>query len=117
MSQATFSSTTHSGSNGAQIEVGTVGFEGRPFQAIGSVVDPSAGRIDGYISSDGRSPATWGGEIIVSVRQTGTWLQRGFGGIKNRIYAWTAVVDGVVYSGRNSGPAMRVTMRAGRGVK
>jgi hypothetical protein len=120
------SSKTYPQPGGATVEVGTFNFQGRDFSAFGAVVDVANGRIDGYVlgpfvgvagepfQSGCYSLILWGGKMIANLRLTGKWLQYGFGGVKNEIFAWSATIDGHVYSGRNSGPGMLLRMRAGR---
>jgi hypothetical protein len=112
-----YKSETHTATNGARVEVGTVTFEGRDFSALGSIVDPARGVAVGYVSRDKATGAytftTWEGKTIAPLAHRGTWTQRGFYGVRITIYAWTCTIDGRRYSGRNSGPCMLLRMRAG----
>ena len=116
-----FKSETHTATNGARVEVGTVTFEGRDFAALGAIRDEARGIVCAYVTE--RKGAfgtrylltTWEGEEIAPLRKTGTWLQYGcFGGFPVRIYSWSAKIGDRIYSGRNSGPCMFVRMRAGK---
>jgi hypothetical protein len=112
-----FASETTVQASGALVEVGTVTYRGRPFAALGSVQDPTAGLILAYVRE--RAPdlyelTTWEGVAIAPLRLVRRWKQWGFGGVRNEIFAWSAEVFGRTYTGRNSGPVMIVRMRAGK---
>lgn len=115
-------SETFTADNGARVEVGTVTFQGRDFAALGSVVDEAHGVINAYVSERDAPGSwtrgkryvltTWNGEEIAPLRLTGSWLNRNvFGGFPVRMFAWSATIDGRVYSGRNTGAGMFVRMR------
>lgn len=113
----TFKSETLTAPNGATIETGTVTLQGRDFSATGAIVDTANGRIDAYASVGAPgvySLTTWEGVAIAPLRMVRRWKQWGFGGVRTEIWAWSATIDGTVYSGRNGGPGMHVRMRAGR---
>jgi len=101
--------------NGAVVEMVTIKFQGHEFTAMGSVVDKANGLIVGYPK---KTPSGWtigdGVASDVKIRLISSWKQRMPNGFFpwTRIYAWSAVVDGVRYSGRNSGEGMLLRMRA-----
>lgn len=104
-------------SNGAMVEVATVHFEGKPFTAMGAMVDESRGVIVGYpgLQCPGRSQytlRTWNGERIAELTVTGS--SRGFYG--SRLTCWALTLNGRRYTGRNSGLGMVLRLRA-RGTK
>jgi hypothetical protein len=114
-----FRSETRTTDNGARVEVGTVTHEGRDFAALGSMVDEASGLVCAYVTErpdpayrDGKRYVltTWEGVELAPLRLVRTWQQQCYGG-RTRIYAWSAVVQGRTYSGRNSGPTMIVRMR------
>lgn len=110
--------------NGAAVEVATIVHEGRDFTALGAVMDLERGIVSAYVSEakypkPGESRYNLTGwaedsEAIAPLTLRGSWKQGGFGGARNTIYAWSCVIDGRVYSGRNSGPCMLIHMRGGR---
>jgi hypothetical protein len=111
-----FHSETHTATNGAKVEVGTVTFQGRDFSAMGSVVDEANGIILGYVSGAQGIYylTTWEGKVLGSLKLTGTWKNRNvFGGFPVTMYAWSAVIGGKKYSGRNTGAGMLLRMKAG----
>jgi hypothetical protein len=118
-----FKSETHTTASGARVEVGTMTFQGRDFSARGSVVDEANGIVCGYPTARVEHDATpgtyvlttWNGERIAPLRLVRTWQNRNvFGGFPVTMYAWSATINGRVYSGRNSGEGMFVCMRAGK---
>ena len=106
-----FRSETHATDGGASVEVGTVTHDGREFAALGSVVDEASGLVS-YRDGKRYVLTTWEGVELAPLRLVRTWEQRGFYGTRTRVYAWSAVVQGRKYSGRNSGPTMVLRMRA-----
>jgi hypothetical protein len=122
--EMTFRSETHTADNGATVETGTVEVSGRAFTALGSVVDPARGLIVGYVR-EVKDPSralgvrfeltTWQGALIAPLKLVRTF--ESYGVARCRMRAWSATIDGRVYSGRNSGAGMLVRMRAGRTVK
>jgi len=110
----TFSSSTQVQADGARVETGVVHHEGKAFAALGSVVDVASGLVNAYVSENGGvyTLTTWEGTPIAPLILTGKWQQWGLGGVRNTIWAWRATVDGVRFSGRNSGPGMFIRMRA-----
>lgn len=110
------------GPGGSHHETGIFEHQGRKFSAGGSVIDTRRGLVSGYpklIAESAERGAryalqSWGGRIIAPLRLTGTFKTPGFGGFKNKIWAWQTIIEGRVYSGRNSGPGMLLRMRAGR---
>jgi hypothetical protein len=113
-------STLHTTSAGATVEVGTVTHNGRSYSAMGSMVDTSRGIVVGYVHDRGqaRTPrytlTTWEGGHIADLSLTGAWMGRTPRGDRVRMYGWAATIGGRVYSGRNSGAAMVVRLKAGR---
>lgn len=111
---------THTTPDGARVETGIVVHEGREFAALGSVVDPARGIIVGYVSdarpdvSSGNPTrfvlTTWQGEAIAPLMLVRRWTS--YGVARCTLFAWTCVLGGKRYSGRNSGPGMVVRMRA-----
>lgn len=101
-------------SNGAMVEVATVHFEGKPFTALGAVVDESRGVIVGYPTARGPYDRTqyvlqtWNGEPIAELTVTGH--ARGFHGSK--LICWALTLNGRRYIGRNAGLRMVLTLRA-----
>ncbi len=112
-------SVTHTASNGATIEVGTITHEGRSFSATGAIVDESAGLIFGYVkclNPDSHPTCqrfeltNWEGATIMPLTRTGK--ATGFYGTKLECFAGT--LNGRRYSGRGLGSGMCIRMRAGR---
>lgn len=99
----------------AKIELATVNFQGKDFTALGSIIDEQAGFVLGYIKQVGRlyQLTTWNGDVITSPKLTGTWLNRNvFGGFPVRMYAWSCVINGKKYHGRNSGVGFLIRLRS-----
>lgn len=99
----------------AKVELATFSHEGRDFTAVGSVVDPGAGFLQGYVSSDGRTLMRWDGSVICPLKEVSrfripcpNWPKG------TEIRAYRAVVDGRTYSGRGSGPGMLLRLRSRR---
>lgn len=114
---ADFRSETYTADNGARVEVGTFTFEGRDFEALGSVVDEARGIVFGYVhklTAGGYELRTWSGGTIAPLRLTGAWTNRTcFGGWPIKMRAWACTINGRRYSGRN-GDMDLVRMRASR---
>lgn len=124
-----FRSETIRTSDGVCIEVATLTHAGKDYAAYGAIIDTARGMIAGYVSADPASPVglaytaanpqasryrltTWEGKTIAPLTLVRKYEQRVFGGMKTTMYAWSCVINGKRYSGRNSGPAMFVRMRA-----
>lgn len=111
----------------AWVETGVVIHDGQRFEALGSVVDTENGVLIGYPKATdphaGKPPYwtlnTWGGEpmyplVLVRTRRVSHVAGRYTGPFV--MHYWRATIDGVRYSGRNSGPGMALKLRAGKRV-
>ena len=114
MGQIEFRSETGVSADGATVEVGTVTFNGRDFAALGSVVDTARGIVFGYVSEREGCfiLTTWEGAEIAPLRLVRRF--KSYGVTRCELWAWSAIVGGRVYSGRNSGAGMLVRMRGGK---
>lgn len=98
-------------------EVGRFEHEGKVYEAGGAYYDRERGSLAGYVRDlgDGRYwLIKWDGGTIAPLRLVKKY-RGGFG--RGTMWAWSAVYDGRVFSGRNGGPEMVLRMRAGRSVK
>jgi hypothetical protein len=102
---------TKVGPKGEVIEIATVTFEGKDFTAMGSYTDEERGILHAYICGipGAYTLQTFGGVTLAPAK-----LVCCFGGFPVKMYAWRAVFNGRIYSGRNSGPGMLVRMRGGK---
>lgn len=96
--------------SGAKVEVATFVFEGKPFTALGSIVDHENGIVVGY--PHGTELRTCDGKVIgtcqvVSVFKMARWSY--IGGWYMSCYR--AVVDGKQYYGRGFGDGMLLRLR------
>jgi hypothetical protein len=101
-------------SNGAIVEVGNVEFNGKSFSAIGSVDDRASGVVCGYVhkENDGSySLVSWdGSKTFCQLTNTSKWkTSRSY--ISSHQFAWTTVIDGIKYNGRNGGEGLYLCMR------
>jgi len=112
-------SETRTLDSGARVEVGNIEHEGRSFSALGSVIDHARGVIVAYVSERARPTpgadrryelTTWEGTTIAPLRLVRRWTS--YGCVRAEMWAWSATIDGRVYSGRNGGPAVVLCLRA-----
>ncbi len=100
--------------SGASVEVATVTFGGRDFTNMGSVVDHENGFVVCYPDKDGHV-TTWNGVVLGTASLVRKWKQFvPFACHRVEIYAWSCVIDGRKYHGRNSGPGMLLRLRASK---
>jgi len=94
--------------NGARVEVSTFMFEGKPFTALGSVVDHENGIVIGYPEKgvlqtcDGKPIGTC--RVVSKYRMPRSW-------IGSWMYCYRATVDGEQYHGRGFGNGMLLRLR------
>lgn len=113
---AAFESVTGT-SGSATVEVGAVIYDGRRFEALGSIIDAERGIIVGYPHHSDKPGMphllrTWEGKSMGMLAITGH--ARGFYGAKLTCYSFE--YEGVRYSGRGSGNGMLLRLRAGKRV-
>lgn len=99
--------------NGAQVEIGTVNFEGREFSSLGSIIDEASGIIVGY--PKGNTLQTWNGQVIEGLRLsvTSSWrTPRSY--MSDRMFAYSATYKGKRYHGRGAGDGILLRLRASK---
>jgi len=109
--------------DGAAVESATFVHEGGEYTSGGFAVDLDAGRMIAYPDGEARGECiqlkTWGGQTVAHVRMTGSYLQRGFGGLRFRMFCYSTCGDGDGFAGRHwfgrgLGKGMMLRLRAGR---
>lgn len=99
-------------------EVGVLAHEGREFSALGAGAAEDMSVVVGYVAKDAASGrwhlTTWGGEFMYVVLQPeGVWVRR-TPHSKTTMRAWSAVIGGRRYSGRNGDADLLVLRRSPR---
>ena len=100
----------HTADNGARVEVSTFVFEGKPFAALGSVVDHEAGIVAGY--PHGNKLQTGNGQVIGTCHVVSTFKMARWSPLGGWYMAcYRAVIDGKHYYGRGFGDGMLLRLR------
>ena len=109
---------THVDENhGATVEVATMMHEGKPYTALGSVIDIQNGIIYGYIKNDPSLPSgrflltTFESKVLCPIHRLSTWkTPRSW--ISGTMSSWRCEYLGRKWLGRSGGAGLLIRLRA-----
>lgn len=100
----------HTAESGARVEVSTFVFKGKPFTALGSVVDHENGIVAGY--PKGNVLQTCDGKPLGTCRIVSTFKMARWSPMGGWYMAcYRAIIDGKHYYGRGFGDGMLLRLR------